>query len=351
MVQSLNLSKHCLGPFCWDAVFASSDGQKMAPDRDFWNRNNIDNIISENEIIHMSDLNTIRIFLAVARQRSFVAAARQLSMTAPTVTRAVSALETELGVQLLLRTTRQVSLTSAGAVYAARISPLLDEFEAAADEVRAQTDRASGHIRLNAPLSLGQRILPDVVSGLRVENPDITVSLSLTDHFIDIVSGEFDLAIRISRAPQDKSTIWRKIRPVRRLLVASPGYLALNGTPREPEDIKEADCIAFDEESRAEEWELSSAGRTRKVQAGKVLATNNGEVSARLAENGEGIALLPHFIVEDLLSSGNLVPVLPDWEPTSLWLTLYYPPYERLPMRVARFSDFFEKYVTQVRPV
>ncbi len=85
--------------------------------------------------------------------------------------------------------------------------------------------------------------------------------------------------------------------------------------------MKEADCIAFDEEARAEEWELSNAGRTRKVQAGRVLATNNGEVSARLAENGEGIALLPHFIVEDLLASGNLVPVLPDWEPTSLWLT------------------------------
>ncbi len=131
------------------------------------------------------------------------------------------AVETELGVQLLLRTTRQVSLKSAGALCGPHLA-LAEHFEAAADEVRAQTDHASGHIRLNAPLSLGQRILPDVVSGLRVENPDITVSLSLTDHFIDIVSGEFDLAIRISRAPQDKSTIWRKIRPVRRLLVASP---------------------------------------------------------------------------------------------------------------------------------
>ncbi len=299
----------------------------------------------------MSDLTTIRIFLAVARQRSFVAAARQLSMTAPTVTRAVSALEADLGVQLLLRTTRQVSLTSAGAVYAARISPLLEQFEAVADDVRAQGDQVSGHIRLNAPLSLGQRILPDVVSGLRVESPDITISLSLTDNFIDIVSGEFDLAIRISRAPQDKSTIWRKICPVRRLLVASPGYLAINGTPRDPEDLTDAHCIAFDEESRSEHWELSHAGRTRKVLAGKALATNNGEVSARLAENGEGIALLPHFIVEEALTSGNLVPVLPAWEPTALWLTLYYPPYEKLPMRVARFSDFFEKYVTHVRPV
>lgn len=330
---------------------ASSDGQKMTPDRNFVNRNNIDNIIAEYEIIDMSDLNTIRIFLAVAKQRSFVAAARQLSMTAPSVTRAVSALETELGVQLLLRTTRQVSLTSAGAVYAARISPLLDQFEAVADEVRAQTDRVSGHIRINAPLSLGQRILPDVVSGLRAENPDITISLSLTDHFIDIVSGDFDLAIRISRTPQDKSTIWRKIRPIRRLLVTSPAYLAMHGTPLDPEDLNDAHCIAFDEEALSEEWELSHSGRTRKIHAGKVLATNNGEVSARLAENGVGIALLPYFIVQEALASGKLVPVLPEWEPTALWLTLYYPPYEKLPMRVARFSDVFENYVTKLRPV
>lgn len=299
----------------------------------------------------MSDLNNIRVFLAVAEERSFVAAARRLSMTAPTVTRAVSTLEDELGVQLLLRTTRQVSLTSAGAVYAARIAPLLGEFAAVSDEVRAQTGHASGRIRLNAPLSLGQRILPDVITGLRVENPDISVSLTLTDRFIDIVSADFDLAIRISEAPRDKSTIWRKIAPVRRLLVASPGYLAVNGHPSEPEDLDDAACIAYDEEALSETWELQNAGRTRKVRAGRQLAGNNGELCARLAENGEGVAMLPHFIVAEAIERGNLVPVLSDWTPPELWLTLYYPPYEKLPMRVATFSDFFENYVTSVRPV
>jgi DNA-binding transcriptional LysR family regulator len=299
----------------------------------------------------MSDLNNIRVFLAVAEERSFVAAARRLSMTAPTVTRAVSTLEDELGVQLLLRTTRQVSLTSAGAVYAARIAPLLGEFAAVAEEVRAQTGHASGRIRLNAPLSLGQRILPDVITGLRVENPDISVSLTLTDRFIDIVSADFDLAIRISEAPRDKSTIWRKIAPVRRLLVASPGYLAINGNPKDPEDLDEGACIAYDEEALSEFWELGFAGRTRKIRAGRRLAGNNGELCARLAENGEGIAMLPHFIVAEAIERGHLVPVLPEWTPPELWLTLYYPPYEKLPMRVATFSDFFENYVTAVRPV
>ena len=299
----------------------------------------------------MSEFNDIRVFLAVAEQRSFVAAARQLSMTAPTVTRAINALEERLGVQLLLRTTRQVSLTSDGAVYAARIGPLLREFEAAADEVRSRKGEAAGLIRINAPLSLGQQILPDIVSGFRVEYPEITVSLSLTDRFIDIVSDSFDLAIRISEPPRDKSTIWRRICKVQRVLVASPGYLAAFGTPHSPDDLEAHSRLAYDEEAIAEAWELANGGRRRRLRAGGKIAGNNGELIARLAENGEGVALLPKFIVEDALAQGRLTRILADWSPPQLWLTLYYPPYEKLPMRVAKFSDFFETYVTRTRPL
>jgi len=299
----------------------------------------------------MNDLDDIRVFLTVAEQRSFVAAARILAMTAPTVTRAVGALEERLGVQLLLRTTRQVSLTSAGAVYAARTAPLLLAFKAAAEEVRAEETDATGPIRINAPLSLGQKILPDVASGFRAENPQITVSLSLSDHFIDIVSERYDLAIRISGQPSDKSTIWRKICPVRRVLVASPTYIAAHGPLVTPDDLDESACIAYDDDAVSEIWDLASAGRKRKIRAGAVLAGNNGDLIARLAENGEGVALLPLFIVEKAIVDGRLAQVLADWRPPELWLTLYYPPYEKLPMRVARFSDFFETYVTRIRPL
>jgi DNA-binding transcriptional LysR family regulator len=297
----------------------------------------------------MHEFSQIRAFLAVAELHSFVAAARLLSMTAPSVTRAVSALEERLGVQLLLRTTRQVSLTSAGAIYAARVGPLLAEFEKAAEEVREQQGEAAGLLRINAPMSLGLQVLPDVASGFRVEYPDTTLSLSLTDRFVDIVSDNIDLAIRISQAPRDKSTIWRKICRVRRVLVASPGYLAAFGCITKPEDLHTHACLAYDEEAVSETWELSSAGRTHKVRAGQTLAGNNGDLIARLAENGEGVALLPLFIVEPALSSQRLQQVLPDWEPTPLWLTLYYPPYEKLPLRVKKFSDFFEDYVTRIR--
>ena len=297
----------------------------------------------------MNEFSQIRAFLAVAEHHSFVAAARQLAMTAPSVTRAVGALEERLGVQLLLRTTRQVSLTSAGAIYAARVGPLLAEFEKADEEVREQQGEAAGLLRINAPMSLGLQILPDVASGFRAKYPDTTLSLSLTDRFVDIVSDNIDLAIRISQVPRDKSTIWRKICRVRRVLVASPGYLAASGAIGKPEDLHSRACLAYDEEAVSETWELSSAGRTHKVRAGQTLAGNNGDLIARLAENGEGVALLPFFIVEPALFDNRLEQVLPEWEPTPLWLTLYYPPYDKLPLRVKKFSDFFEDYVTRIR--
>ncbi|SON54003.1 D-malate degradation protein R [Hartmannibacter diazotrophicus] len=299
----------------------------------------------------MSELTHIRVFLAVAEQRSFVAAARQLAMTAPSVTRAVNALEEQLGLQLFLRTTRQVSLTSAGAVYAARLGPLVAAFDEAAEEVRAMHDDASGPIRINAPLSFGQQILPDIATDFRAAHPKVTLSLSLTDRFIDILTEPYDLAIRISGPPKDKSTIWRKICRVRRVMVASPSYLAIHGTPQSPEDLDPHACLAYDPDALSETWDLTGEGRTRKVRAAGHFAGNNGELIARMAEKGEGIALLPLFIVEEALAAGTLAQVLPGWEAPELWLTLYYPPYDRLPIRVAKFSDFFEDYVTRIRPL
>lgn len=299
----------------------------------------------------MNNLDDIRVFLAVAEHQSFVGAARSLSMTPPSVTRAIGALEDHLGVQLLLRTTRRVSLTAAGAVYAARVAPLLKSFDLASDELRDQHGETAGLIRINAPMSLGQRVLPDVISQFRVLYPKVAMSVALTDRFIDIVSATFDLAIRISGPPKDKSTIWRKICRVERVLVASPAYVGRFGMPQTPEDLTEHNLIAYDPDVTEETWDLSRNGAVRRVRAGSMLATNNGDLSARLAVMGEGISVLPRFIVDDDLAAGRLQSVLTDWTLPELWLTLYYPPYERLPTRIAAFSDFFETYATKTRPM
>lgn len=299
----------------------------------------------------MGELESIRVFLAVAELGSFAAAARHLGLTPASVTRTVAALENRLGVQLLVRTTRQVSLTSAGAVYAARVAPLSRGLAEAADETREAQGITSGRIRISAPMSLGLKVLPAVLSQFATLHPQTHVALNLSDSFIDIVEEDYDLAIRISGPPSDKSTIWRKICRVPRVLVAAPDYLTARGTPQTPDDLAEFACLSYAAEAREEIWELSRGASRRSHRAKGAFSANNGDFLARLVMNGEGLALLPRFIVADDLEAGRLTRVLPDWSTPEIWLTLFYPPYERLPLKVATFSDFFETYVKETCPL
>lgn len=299
----------------------------------------------------MGELESIRIFLAVAEQRSFAGAARQLGMTPASVTRTIAALEDRLGVQLLLRTTRQVSLTSAGAVYAARVAHPAAALAEAAEATRELHGLTSGLIRVSAPMSLGLKVLPAVLSQFAMIHPQTRVALTLSDSLIDIVQEDYDLAIRISGPPTDKSTVWRKICKVPRVLVAAPGYLAARGTPESPDDLTDFACLSYSDQAREEVWELSRGASRRSHRALGPFSANNGDFLAQLAAQGEGIALLPRFIVADQLRAGTLTEVLSDWSAPDIWLTLYYPPYDHLPLRVATFSDFFEVHVKETRPL
>lgn len=299
----------------------------------------------------MGEIEDLRLFLAVARARSFVGAARAMAMTPPSVTRAIAALEDRLGVQLFVRTTRRVSLTAAGAAYAARVTPLVRDLALANDELRERHGETAGLIRLNAPMTFGLRVLPDILAQFRVLYPGVTFSVTLTDRFVDSVDDSFDLAIRISRPPRDTLSIWRKICRVERILAASPHYLKRQGIPQHADDLAQHACIAHDSDAQAETWELRAGSTLRRIRAGGHIATNNGDLMAGLAESGEGIVLLPRFMLEAGLSSGRVQQILPDWIPPELWFTLYYPPYDRLPVRLTQFSDFVADYVTRVRPL
>jgi DNA-binding transcriptional LysR family regulator len=295
----------------------------------------------------VGELESIRTFLMVAEHKSFSAAARMLGTTPASVTRTVAALEERLGLQLLLRTTRQVSLTSAGAVYAARVAPLVEGLTKATEETRDLQKVTTGSLRISAPMSLGLKVLPRILSQFALVHPTTTVAVDLSDRFVDIVEEDYDLAIRISGPPTDKSTIWRKICLVPRVLVASPEFLARNGTPERPEDLVGMECLSYHDKRQTEVWSLTRSGITRSIEAKGRFSVNNGDFLARLAVAGEGIALLPRFIVEDDLKAGRLVTVLDQWSAPEIWLTLYYPPYEYLPLKVATFSDFFETNVLE----
>jgi DNA-binding transcriptional LysR family regulator len=298
----------------------------------------------------MQDLKPIRVFLEVARMMSFAAAARHLGMTPATVTRTVARLEDDLGVQLLLRTTRHVSLTSIGAVVAARFGPLVNDF----DQVTADIKRASlpdrGRLRVNAPMSMGLRLLPDLIESFRLVFPHVELELTMTDRLVNILEDGADLAIRISEPPTDKSTIWRKICAVPRIAVAAPSLLERIDPPRTPDDLRPEHCLSYSADGAEETWDFRKEQIRRPIRAGRNVISNSGDFLHALARRGGGIAVLPDFIVQRSIDAGHLRPVLGDWTISTLWLTLYYPPYEQLPPLVATFSDFFEAYIRDNQP-
>lgn len=288
----------------------------------------------------MDEFKALRTFLMAAERHNFAQVARELDTTPASISRSIALLEKNLGVQLFVRTTRRVTLTSAGAAYAARLRPAMQAVDNARTELLDAHRADAGTLRVNAPMSFGMRVLPEVLSAFQTRHPKIQVEVALTDEMADIVDADFDLALRISGPPSDKFTIWRKICAVDRLLVAAPD------TPfpqvAHPNDLPRDACLAFSKESREEVWELSNGSSRVSVTAGRLVSANNGELLTTMAAKGQGVALLPEFIVADALAAGTLVRVLPGWAPPQIWLALYYPPYQHLPPRVAAFSDFFE---------
>ena len=288
----------------------------------------------------------IRVFVAVIDNRGFAKAARQLGLSRTAVTRHVAELERMMGVQLLLRTTRSVTPTLAGQLYYERCVPILRDLDRADDLVRQQQHGLTGRLRVTAPLSFGQRFLPDVIAQFRLLHPAMNLDHALTDRLVDILTEDFDMALRISEPPQDKSTIWRKICFVERVLVASPGYLDRAGTPLQPADLTHHSCLGYSHFAGGDTLRLQRAdGRSETMTVALPFECDNGEVLAALAARGEGIVLLPTFIVSDYLERGELVRLMEDWSAPQVWLTAYYPPYERLPAKVATFTEFVENAI------
>lgn len=296
----------------------------------------------------MQDIKAIRVFLKVVELSSFAAAARALKLTPASTTRIIARLEEDLGQQLLVRTTRQVALTSAGAIVAARFRPLIEEFDRVADEITRAARPDQGRLSINAPMSLGQRLMPTLVDRFRLAYPGIQLEVTLTDEMVDIVQEDCDLAIRVSGPPSDKSTIWRKVCEVPRRVVAAPALFERMQRPARPEDLDPAFCLSYSARGQEEIWEFRKDGAKRSVTAGMAVVSNNGDFLYALAKSGNGVVLLPDFIVNEGITSGAVETVLEEWVIAPLWLTLFYPPYEVLPPLVATFTDFFEAHLREV---
>lgn len=288
----------------------------------------------------MNSLTEISIFVKVVELSSFTAAAEALEMSQPVVSKAVTRLEEKLGVRLLNRTTRRLSLTEAGAELYRRSVRALAEIEDAELEIARFQTEPRGTLRVSAPMSFSILHLGSLLPSFIERYPGVSVELHLDDRQVDLVEEGYDVAIRVGRL-QDSNLVARRLTPCRQVLCASPSYLAKHGTPERPEDLLAHNCIVYSLLSTPREWRFTDvAGETHVVPINGALQSNNGLVNRAAAVAGAGIVLLPAFYIGEELRSGQLKAVLRDFKPIDLAIYALYPERRNLTPKVRAFVDF-----------
>ncbi|WP_242333488.1 MULTISPECIES: LysR family transcriptional regulator [unclassified Anaeromyxobacter] len=283
------------------------------------------------------DLNLLTVFEAVARSRSFSAAAKELGLPKSSVSRGVARLEGELGAQLLLRTTRQVALTTAGTALYDRAAPLLRSVQAALGEVPAQEEEPRGLLRVTAPVDLGVLFLAEVVTRYTARYPSVSVDLHLTGRVVDLVAERFDVALRVGARLQDSTLVVRKVAPIVLRLFASPLYVARRGSPRAEAELAAHDRVVF--RGGAEKLRIGGA-REPADASGRARIVCDDLLFARDAVRaGAGIGLLPSFVAEPDVVAGRLVRILPRHERLAGALHVVTPAAKHVPRKVSAFRD------------
>jgi DNA-binding transcriptional LysR family regulator len=278
-------------------------------------------------------------FVAVTETGGFAKAAARLGNSPPAVTRMIASLEARLGVQLFNRTTRNVRLTDAGLRFAERARAVLTALEAAESEAAGQSSVPSGHLTLTASVTMGRSLLPSILNDFLEAHPRVTAKLLLLDRIVNLVEEGVDIALRVGRLP-DSSLVSVRIGAVKRILVASPDYLARRGVPREPDDLKQQSIIAFTGLMPDREWRYGDGKRVRRVALQPHLEINDAVSAIASAERGDGITLCLSYMVADRIASGALVEVLPDHAPPPAPVQLVYPESRLVSPKVRAFIDF-----------
>lgn len=272
----------------------------------------------------MDKYQQIRVFAAVVEAGSFVAAADALGMSKAAVSRYVSELEQRLGVRLMHRTTRKLSLTGEGEVFLARCRDILASIEASEAELSTHAASASGVLKVSVPVSFGIRHLAPLWGEFLQEHPRVSLDVQLADRVIDLVDEGFDLAVRIARLP-DSTLVSRQLASTRLVLCASPKYLKRRGTPRHPSELARHDIVGYSLLAMGDQWQFEGPDGTVTVKVKPRLWTNNGDTCVAVAAGGAGLQLQPTFLISRELASGQLVEVLPQYRSLELGIYAVYP--------------------------
>lgn len=287
----------------------------------------------------MNRLDAMQVFVRVAELGSFAAAASQLGVARSVVTRQVAALEAHLGAKLLARSTRRLSLTSAGSAYLDRCRDILDRVQAAEAEVAEDRRALRGDLRIGLPLSFGLRRLAPLLTEFARAWPEVRLALDFTDRHLNLIEEGFDLSIRVTSRLEPGDVV-RRLGASRLLTVASPAYLAGHGTPAHPSELADHACLGYSAHAANRPWPYTVDGKPHGFHVPLRLQANNGDALAEAAAQGLGITMQPDFIVGDCLATGRLVTLLEAHEPPALGIYAVLPGNRYLSPAVRTLIDF-----------
>jgi DNA-binding transcriptional LysR family regulator len=277
-------------------------------------------------------------FVAVADGGSFTAAATALGLSKASVSKAVTRLEASLGIALLHRSSRVVTVSTAGAGLLGEAQAMVTAATAATEAARGDRADLAGPIRLAAPMSFGIKVLGPPLAAFLAAHPAVEIDVMLSDARHDLVAEGIDLGLRIG-SMEDSSLLARTIAPVAASVLASPAYLVQHGTPRHPLDLSGHRLIGYGHRERTMPLRFHRGDEEATVIPTGPLFTNNGDIMIPLLIAGGGIAVLPDFIAADALAAGTLVGILTDWSLPQAYLHLLSPPSRLRPARVRALSD------------
>lgn len=291
----------------------------------------------------MDRLDSMRAFVKVVDLQGFAAAAREMGLSRSAVNKAVINLENRLGTQLLRRSTRKVTPTETGLAFYDRCVQILADVDEAIASVTELQDQPSGNLRINAPMSFGTLHLAPLIAAFMARYPDVHVEIVLSDRFVDPIEEGFDVTLRVAEPAYSTSLITREIVPARRVICASPDYLASAGEPSHPRELREHRCLQYGYSGTLTQWRLTGPDGDQSFGIHCQMWSNNGDVLKAAALGHQGLALLPTFIVGAELQDGRLRSLLADYRPAELMLSALYPRNRHLSTKIRLFVEMLDE--------
>ena len=286
----------------------------------------------------MDRFKLMNLFVRIVETGSFSAVARELEMLQPSVSKHMNMLEQSLGVRLLNRTTRKLSLTEAGRQYFERCHRIIDDVNELESEVLGLQNRPTGTLRISSPVAFGQIYLLPLLLIFRKQFPDMGVEISLDDRYADLVQEGFDVAIRFGEL-EDSQLVARHIGSSARVCVASADYLNKHGIPKNPSELKAHNCITYTH-LFSSVWPFRDANGLLSIKVSGDFRANSGYTIRDAVLNGVGIGLVPAMLVREEIESGALITVLSEFSPDVIKISAVYPSSRLIPRKVKLFVDF-----------